>query len=237
MTLDSAHAPVTAPASESTYLTVKGQRTRDAIVASAATLIHARGASATTLGDVRRVAKVSSSQLYHYFVDKQDLVRAVVDRQAEAVVESQQTMDLSTLDAFRQWRTTMVADEEARYGRGGCPLGSLGADLAETDPVGRERVAVGFQRWAQVIEIGLDRMQGDGELPQSSDTHRLAVGILAALQGGLLIGQVERSAAALDAALSNTIDLLEALSRQAGNDSPAERYRAASAFPPSIAGD
>ena len=207
---------VPASATPAVELTVKGQRTRDAIVAAAATLIHEQGAPATTLADVRRAANVSSSQLYHYFVDKQHLVRAVVDRQAATVVESQQAMNLSTLDAFRQWRKDIVADEAARYGRGGCPLGSLGADLAETDPVGRDRVAIGFQRWAQIIELGLDRMRRNGALPQGLETHPLALGILAALQGGLLIGQVNRNADALDAALGNTITLLEALTRQTG---------------------
>jgi AcrR family transcriptional regulator len=170
-----------------------------------------QGAPATTLADVRRSAGVSSSQLYHYFTDKQDLVRAVVDHQAATIVENQQAMNLSTLDAFRQWRHDLVADEGARYGQSGCPLGSLGADLAETDPIGRDRVAIGFKRWAQVIERGLDQMRNDGQLPSDINTNQLAVGILAALQGGLLIGQVERSADALDAALGNTIALLEAL--------------------------
>lgn len=199
------------PTPQTGELTFKGQRTRDAIVTAAATLIHAQGAPATTLADVRRSAGVSSSQLYHYFTDKQDLVRAVVDHQAATIVENQQALNLSTLDAFRQWRHDLVADEGARYGQGGCPLGSLGADLAETDPIGRDRVAIGFQRWAQVIERGLDQMRNDGQLPSDINTNQLAVGILAALQGGLLIGQVERRADALDAALGNTIALLEAL--------------------------
>jgi hypothetical protein len=54
-------------------------------------------------------------------------------------------------------------------------------------------------------------MRNDVQLPSDINTNQLAVGILAALQGGLLIGQVERSADALDAALGNTIALLEAL--------------------------
>lgn len=192
-------------------LTAKGQRTRARIVTAAASLIHDTGVSAATLSDVRAAAGVSSSQLYHYFADKQDLVRAVVEHQAQSVVDNQRALDLSTLAAFRKWKRDLLADENARKGQGGCPLGSLGADLAETDPTSRENVALGFRRWAAVIEQGLDRMRASGELPSGTDIRQLSVGILAALQGGLLLGQVERSSDPLDAALGTVITLLEAL--------------------------
>nr|WP_296776759.1 TetR/AcrR family transcriptional regulator [Rhodococcus sp. (in: high G+C Gram-positive bacteria)] len=205
----------------SSDLTEKGQRTRTRIIAAAAELIHERGVSATTLNDVRTASAVSSSQLYHYFADKKDLVGAVVDHQAAQVVENQRALDLSTLDAFRSWREDLVAFEDARQGRGGCPLGSLGADLAETDAINRERVALGFQRWARVIELGLTSMCEADELPRNLETRRLSTGILAALQGGLLIGQVDRSADALDAALDLVITLLESLVDRAGDQAEA----------------
>jgi AcrR family transcriptional regulator len=64
-------------------LTRKGQQTRQRIVAAAAGLILQQGVAGTTLDDVRAEAGVSSSQIYHYFADKEALVRAVVDYQAD----------------------------------------------------------------------------------------------------------------------------------------------------------
>lgn len=194
------------------HLTAKGRRMRAQILETAATLIHRNGVTATTLGDVRQAARVSSSQLYHYFQDKQALVRAVVDHQAEAVVRGQHAWDLGTLDGFRAWRDDLVRDEQARQGRGGCPLGSLGADLAETDPQARQQVARGFDRWADTIHDGLKRMQDDGSLPPETDVAQLALGILAALQGGLLLSQIHRDAVPLQAALDTSLALLESLS-------------------------
>ena len=56
-------------------LTRKGQQTRERIVAAAADLILQQGVARTTLDDVRAEAGVSSSQIYHYFADKEALVR------------------------------------------------------------------------------------------------------------------------------------------------------------------
>ena len=66
--------------------TPKGERTRARIVEVAAVLIHERGVAATTLEEVKVAAGVSGSQLYHYFPDKNDLVQAVIDFQADPIV-------------------------------------------------------------------------------------------------------------------------------------------------------
>jgi Transcriptional regulator len=55
-------------------------------VAAAAELIFERGVAETTLEDIRAAAGVSSSQMYHYFADKEALVRAVIDYRAQTVV-------------------------------------------------------------------------------------------------------------------------------------------------------
>jgi hypothetical protein len=52
----------------------------------------------------------------------------------------------------------------------------------------------------------LNRMHETGELPAAADTGRLAIGLLAAVQGGLLLSRVRRSAAPLEAAIDALID-------------------------------
>ena len=70
-------------------LTPKGAHVRARIVEEAAALIHERGVAGTTLEDVKVAAEVSGSQMYHYFPDKNELVQAVIDYQAETIVNRQ----------------------------------------------------------------------------------------------------------------------------------------------------
>ena len=67
--------PTTAPEK----LTPKGRATRERIVAAAAELMSRRGVARTTIEDIQEAAAVSTSQMYHYFADKGDLVAAVID--------------------------------------------------------------------------------------------------------------------------------------------------------------
>ena len=77
-------------------LTAKGERTRGRIVAAAARLMHEGGVAETTIEDVKAAAGVSSSQLYHYFADKEALVQAVIGYQADTIVGTTEQAGLGT---------------------------------------------------------------------------------------------------------------------------------------------
>jgi AcrR family transcriptional regulator len=191
-------------------LTPKGERTRARIIEAASRLIYERGVAGTTLEDVRAAAGVSSSQLYHYFADKDALVQAVISHQADVTAGNQEQADLTTIEGLRAWRDMVVAAARSDGARGGCPLGSLGSQLAETDPEARALVAAGFSRWSAAIAVGLRPLYATGQLPAGIDPDDLAVTLLAALQGGLLLAQVERDTRPLETAIDTILALASA---------------------------
>src|ERR1700689_1358444 len=188
-------------------LTRKGLATRARIVKAAAELMFRHGVAGTSTEDVLAAAQVSNSQIYHYFADKNALVHAVIEHQADEIIGGQRPLldQLDSLAAFRQWRDMLVDGQRQRHCEGGCPLGSLSAELAETDPSARTSLAASFGRWETPIRDGLRRMRDRGELRHDTDVSQLALGTLAALQGGLLLTQARRSAGPLEAALDLAI--------------------------------
>ena len=94
---------------------------------------------------------------------------------------------------FREVETAWPASyQREHHCSGGCPIGSLGGQLAETDPDARAHVAEGFKRWEATIQNGLREMHARGELTPDTDPDTVALALLAALQGGLLLTQVKR---------------------------------------------
>ena len=184
-------------------LTAKGQATRARIVSAAAAEMFARGVARTSLDDVKAAAGVSSSQLYHYFADKHALVLAVIEHQTDEVLAAQEPFlaRLDSLDALRAWRDLLVDLQRRLQCRGGCPIGTLGSELAETDPDARARVGSGFARWEAGIRDGLRAMHARGELRADVDPDDLALATLAALQGGLVLTQIRRETTPLEVAL------------------------------------
>jgi AcrR family transcriptional regulator len=189
-------------------LTRKGAETRERIVGAAARLIFERGVAGTSIEDVKEAAGVSSSQLYHYFGDKQALVHAVIAYQSDAVIATQEPLlaKLDSLDALQAWRDQAVAIERELQCKGGCPIGTLAGEIAEVDPQARADLAAGFARWEDAIGAGIRAMHERGELPAEVDPDRLALALLAAHQGGLVLTQVRRDPEPLEAALDAMIE-------------------------------
>jgi AcrR family transcriptional regulator len=193
---------------EKPRLTRKGAETRERIVGAAAELVFADGVAATSIEDVKEAAGVSSSQLYHYFADKQALIHAVIAHQSDAVIAAQEPLlaKLDSLDALRAWRDQAVAIQRRLHCKGGCPIGALAGELAESDPEARADLAAGFARWESAIGAGIRAMHQRGELPAEVDPDRLALALLAAHQGGLVLTQVRREPSSLEAALDAMIE-------------------------------
>jgi TetR/AcrR family transcriptional repressor of nem operon len=187
-------------------LTPKGERTRARIVEAAAALIHERGVAATTLEEVKAAAEVSGSQMYHYFADKNELVQAVIDYQADTIVKHNRQA-LGSPKGVEAWRKMVVTGVKSTHGKGGCALGSLGGQLAESDPEARALIAAGFDQWAAAISDGLRSLHADGKLPSDIDPDDLATTLLATLQGGLLLAQVQRSTRPLETAVDTLLAL------------------------------
>jgi len=127
--------------------------------------------------------------------------------------------------------------EQRRQGR--LPLGSLGGQLAETDPEARALIAAGFARWSAAIRDGL-RAQASGRLPAGVSPDDLAVTLLAALQGGLLLAQVQRDTRSLEPSFDTILALAAPVNPPAATAAAVRgRHRgqrpvAAHAKPPSV---
>ena len=192
--------------SDGPRLTPKGARTRARIVEEAAALIHERGVAATTLEDVKVAAEVSGSQLYHYFPDKDELVQAVIDYQADAIVNRNRNA-LGSANGVEAWRKMVMTAAKRTKAKGGCALGSLVGQLAESDPEARALIAAGFDQWAGAIADGLRSLHADGKLPSGIDPDDLAITLLATLEGGLLLAQVQRSSRPFETAVDTLLAL------------------------------
>jgi AcrR family transcriptional regulator len=182
--------------------TSKGRATRERVVDAAAELVFEHGVAGTSLDDVREAAKVSKGQLYHYFADKDDLIHAVIDRTIEQVLDAQPALaDLSSWNAIASWFDDLVELQVTRQAAGGCPIGSLAGELAETDQVARKELATGYDRWEQPLREGLEKMRAARKLRRSADPVRLATATLASIQGGLVLTQTRRDPGQLRIAL------------------------------------
>ncbi|MFZ0905141.1 MAG: TetR/AcrR family transcriptional regulator [Mycobacterium sp.] len=168
-------------------LTTKGRATRDRIVKVAAELILRDGLSALNMDALRKAASVSGSQLAHYFTDKRALIRAVVARQINVVLDFHRQPRLQALDTFDDFERWI--DLNMRYlrriGYSGTPTyHALAGQLGKSDNVTRETLAAGYAQWIELLEQAIQRMRDHGVLVAGAHPRKLALVIVCAHQGG-----------------------------------------------------
>ena len=168
--------------------------------------MRSRGVGNTSLDAVLEASEASKSQLYHYFADKDDLVLAVVHRQTEYVLATHNAhlRRVKSIAGLRRWRDAVVELTRERNCAGGCPLGSFVSELAES-PAPRAALAEGFGQWQGDIVTALEAIDSNASTPRA-ELAELAITLLTALQGGLLLAQTTRSIRPLELGLDLAID-------------------------------
>jgi TetR/AcrR family transcriptional repressor of nem operon len=184
-------------------VTARGRKTRDRILQVASELIYRNGVAAVRLEDVEAAAGVGRSQLYHYFSDRDDLIRSVVHATIDTVLATQEPLlaSLDSIDAIDDWFEEIAANSFRREGIDDCAIGLLAAQLSEHDDVTRLAFLDAFARWEKPLIDGLQKMQERGEIAAQTNVVELADLTLAAIQGGLLLAQVRHDPSQLRLAL------------------------------------
>ena len=211
-----AHVATKAPA-PARRLTARGAATKARIVAAAASLVYERGIAGTSLDDVMAATGTSKSQLYHYFADKDALIREVIKAQLARIFAAQQAAGLhevSSWHGLQRWCDHFVTITQATQGAGGCPLGSLVGELADQSEPARRVLAQCFANWQAYLSEGFEVMRDNGELAARADPAELALTVISALQGGLLMAQATRSARPVELALGMALQHMAAYRRR-----------------------
>ena len=174
-------------ASDDQRFTAKGRATRERIIRAAADLILAQGVSAMNIDAVRKLASVSGSQIAHYFTDKQELIRAVIARQIQVVLDFHRQPKLGGLDTFADFERWIRLNMSylRRVGYTGTPTyHALVGQLAKSGDATRAALGTGYWQWVGVLEESIERMKDNGLLVADADPRRLAMVIVSAHQGG-----------------------------------------------------
>ncbi len=196
-------------------VTDRGRRTRLKILATAAAMIHNQGVKATSVDDVLAKSGAGKSQFYHYFANKDDLVREVLAHQFNQLVREQGALlqRLDTWKGIQAWFEFIVEWQRRRRFLGGCPIGSMAAEMADYDDELRKALAEAFDSWESFLGRGLTSMRARRELAARADPDRLAEATLAAIQGGILLARTKKNLQPLRNALAAAMVYLRSYER------------------------
>jgi AcrR family transcriptional regulator len=175
---------------------------RHKMIVSQALLQRERGVAGTALPDVLEHSGAPRGSIYHHFPDgrRQLAVEATAwsadftSRRLESLLAGGDVP--SAIDAFvSDWRTTLAQSDFAA----GCPVAAGALDSGT-----RRAAGAGFQRWEQLLREALE----SSGIP-AARAESLAVLVIAAIEGALVLARAEASMRPLERAAEQLRVLLQ----------------------------
>jgi TetR/AcrR family transcriptional regulator, lmrAB and yxaGH operons repressor len=181
-------------------------RSRAALLDSAALLFRRQGYAATGVNQILEAADVKAGSLYHHFpAGKQELAAAVVDSVGGGIEKRlRQMLDsgLPVSDIVDGW-IDLLAAGLATDQRDGCPIEPIATESVNASRPVRDASARAFGGWCLAVA---DRLRVDGW--PSTDADQTALAVIALIEGALILSRIAGDAAALDSAKAAARTLL-----------------------------
>ncbi|NKY55029.1 TetR/AcrR family transcriptional regulator [Nocardia flavorosea] len=190
---------------------------RAAMIRSAISLIRRRGVAAVSFTDVLNASGAPRGSVYHHFPGGKTQLVTEATRVAGARVTGELTRVLETPEtaaALRELAETLARGLDRGDYAVGCPIA---AAALGNEPDAVAAAGATFDTWRDLIAGKLVR---DGAAPQRA--RSVAVLVISALEGALIVARTERDPAALD----TVVDELGVLCRSAvgtGASAPVSR--------------
>jgi AcrR family transcriptional regulator len=184
------------------------------MVRSAAQLIRRKGVSGTGMREIVTEANAPRGSLQHYFPGgKEELVSDALlwmgEVSARRVRRSMSELESRTPSALlaaivKNWQRDLTTEQFAA----GCPLVAAAADSAGTSNELRQVLQRAFDGWLEPLSEGLTEL---GVPFERADN--LAVVIISALEGAIILARVRRDLTPFDALVRELGPLLDAVAR------------------------
>lgn len=173
----------------------KGAETRQRMVDATLGAIERRGYFGAGLTQILADSGSPRGSLYFHFPGgKDELVVAAVRQSADVVEQALSEVDVADpAAAFAAVLDFFGERLEASGWECGCPIAAVALEVAATNDAIQQACAAVFARWTEALRIGLAAAGRD-------DAEDLAPGLLALIEGALLLARTQRSREPLDRA-------------------------------------
>ena len=203
-----------AAATGTTVLKTKGERTRQAILTTAAALATQEGLEALTIGRLALATGLSKSGLFAHFGSKEELQLATVDHAGQLFVDEVIAPARAAPRGLpRVWALCdhMVDYAERQVFPGGCFFACTSFEFNNKPGPVRDRIEQMLRSWVSYLEHAVEQAQEAGELAREPNAREIAFQLDAFAQASNAQFQLFRDPRVFDEARRAIRERLESL--------------------------
>jgi TetR/AcrR family transcriptional repressor of nem operon len=193
----------------------KAERTRRFIIETTAGLFNTQGYAGTSMSDITEATGLTKGSIYGNFTNKEEVALAVFDYNLDIILKAireKVVLAQSYHDKLMIYAKVYGNYNRAPFPQGGCPILNTAVEADDTAGLLKERAAKAVIRWKRGIMNLIQGGMNTGEFNKNVDQERIALSMIALIEGGMMIAKVTDTPAVMDVmlrAVSALIDELE----------------------------
>jgi TetR/AcrR family transcriptional regulator, transcriptional repressor for nem operon len=179
----------------------KADRTRQYIIETTAGIFNMKGYAGTSMSDITEATGLTKGSIYGNFGNKEDVALAVFDYnygKVSGLIQQRINQAKTYHDKLMVYAQVYDQFTRGNFPVGGCPILNTATEADDTNSLLKDRAAKAILKWKRgvqdLIQAGVDA----GEFKEGLDHTRMALSIIALVEGGLMISKVTNSQACLD---------------------------------------
>jgi TetR/AcrR family transcriptional repressor of nem operon len=171
----------------------KSERTRQFIVEHTAPIFNTKGFAGTSLTDLTEATRLTKGSIYGNFENKEEVALAVFDHNYSKVFNIIKA-EMAGRDTWKERLMVyyQVYDNFTSYPFpvGGCPVLNTATEADDTHPALRKRVVEALNVWRHNIVAIIEKGKAANEFKADTDAEVVAIGMMATIEGAIMIGNV-----------------------------------------------
>lgn len=189
----------------------KGDVTKNKIIRATIKLIFLKGIEATSISDIVKEAGVAKGSIFFHFSDKQALVaEALKQYKRNFFIFLEQSLTGNTPgEQLINFLENVIKAHEKRNYAGGCIFGNTALEMADKNEIFTEIVSDVFRNWVKQLERVIEEAVKTGEIRSDINPDVLALTIVSAMEGGIMLSRLEKSGEPLEKTIRALVEVLD----------------------------
>lgn len=175
----------------------KKEASRESLLNKGIDVLMQQGYHGTGLKEILDAVNIPKGSFYNYFDSKEDFAAKVIQHYVDPFVlrlaAHLQQSETDALAAMQHYFDELIAQVEKNDFKGGCLLGNLMGEVADTSSLCQQSLKVAVNRFRELLQSGLAKAQQQGTVRADKSAADMADLLINTWQGALLRAKIEKS--------------------------------------------
>lgn len=175
----------------------KKEASRESLLNKGVDVLMQQGYHGTGLKEILDAVNIPKGSFYNYFDSKEDFAAKVIQHYVDPFVlrlaAHLQQSETDALAAMQHYFDELIAQVEKNDFKGGCLLGNLMGEVADTSSLCQQSLKVAVNRFRELLQSGLAKAQQQGTVRADKSAEDMADLLINTWQGALLRAKIEKS--------------------------------------------